>query len=161
MKITVKQLVRGALIAAVYTVLTVILAPISFGSLQFRVSEVLTVLPFVMPEAVLGLTVGCLLSNILAGSTVLDIIFGTLATFLAALVTSKMKKMWLAPLPPVIFNGVIVGLVVTLMTVEFSLKAYFLIALSISVSELIICYCGGIPLLVFMNGLSSRYDFFK
>lgn len=160
MKITVKQLVRGALIAAVYTVLTVCLAPISFGSLQFRVSEVLTVLPFVMPEAVLGLTVGCLISNMLM-SNIFDIIFGTLATFLAALVTSKIKKMWLAPLPAVVFNGAIVGLVVTLMSVEFTLKSYLLIALGIAASELVICYCGGVPLLVFINGLSAKYDFFK
>ena len=161
MKITVKQLVRGAFIAALYAALTIFLAPISYGSIQFRLSEVLTVLPFIMPEAVPGLTIGCLLANWLGGSTIFDIIFGTLATFLAALITSKTKKMWLAPLPAVISNGVIVGLVVTLMTVKFSLSAYALIALSISISEFIICYVGGIPFLVFMNGLASKYSFFK
>lgn len=160
MRITVKQLVRGAIIAALYATLTLFTAPISFGSIQFRVSEVLTVLPFIMPEAVFGLTIGCLISNMLM-SNVIDIIFGTLATFLAAFVTSKVRKMWLAPLPAVIFNGVIVGLVVTLMSVEFTWHNYLLIALSISVSELIICYAGGIPLLVMLNSLASKYSFFK
>ena len=161
MKITVKQLVRGALIAALYAALTIFLAPISFGSIQFRLSEVLTVLPFIMPEAVPGLTIGCLLANWLGGSTIFDIIFGTIATFLAALITSKTKKMWLAPLPAVVSNGVIVGFAVTLMTVDFTLSAYALIALSISISEFIICYVGGIPFLVFMNGVASKYSFFK
>ena len=161
MKITVKQLVRGALIAALYAALTIFLAPISFGSIQFRLSEVLTVLPFIMPEAVPGLTIGCLLANWLGGSTIFDIIFGTIATFLAAFITSKTKNMWLAPLPAVVSNGVIVGFVVTLMTVDFTLSAYALIALSISISEFIICYVGGIPFLVFMNGVASKYSFFK
>ncbi len=161
MKITVKQLTRGAIIAALYATLTIVLAPISFDALQFRVSEVLTVLPFVMPEAVWGLTLGCLIANLIGHGTILDIIFGTLATFLAALTTSKIKKLWLAPLPAVIFNGTIVGMVLTLMTFEFSWKLYLLNAMCIMVSELVICYCGGVPLLVFINGMSSRYDYFK
>jgi uncharacterized membrane protein len=160
MKITVKQLTRGALIGALYTVLTLVLSPISFGALQFRISEALTVLPFIMPEAVLGLTVGCFVSNIL-GSSIIDAVFGTLATFLAAYVTSKIRKLWLAPLPAVLFNGLIVGLVVTLMTVPFTFKAYLLIALSIAISEFVICYAGGIPLLVLMNELSKKVKFFK
>lgn len=160
MKITVKQLVRGAIIAALYTVLTTFTAPISFGPIQFRISEALTVLPFIMPEAVLGLTVGCFLSNLLV-SNIFDIIFGTLATFLAALITSKIKKMWLAPMPAVIANGLIVGFVVTTMTMKFTVSAFLATALSIAVSELIICYCLGIPLLVFINGISAKIDFFK
>ena len=160
MKITVKQLVRGAIIAALYTVLTTFTAPISFGPIQFRISEALTVLPFIMPEAVLGLPVGCFLSNLLV-CNIFDIIFGTLATFIAALITSKIKKLWLAPMPAVIANGLIVGFVVTTMTMKFTLSAFLATALSIAASELIICYCLGIPLLVFINGISAKIDFFK
>ncbi|MBE7092163.1 MAG: QueT transporter family protein [Clostridiales bacterium] len=155
MKITVKQLTRGAVVGALYTVLTLLLAPISFGALQFRVSEALTVLPFIMPEAVLGLTVGCFISNIIS-SSIIDAIFGTLATFLAALVTLKIKKIYLAPLPAVVFNSVIVGAVVTVMTVEFTLINFLMIALSIGISEFIICYAGGIPLLVFIHKISKK-----
>ena len=161
MKITTKQLVRGAVIAALYAALTLVLQPVSFSGLQFRVSEVLTVLPFIMPEAVPGLTIGCLLANWLGGSTIFDIIFGTLATFLAATVTSKIKHMWLAPLPAVIFNGAIVGLVVTMMTYDFSWLAYATIGLSIAGSEFVICYCFGVPFLVMVNGLAAKYKFFR
>lgn len=162
MRMTIKQLVRGALIGALYAALTLFLAPVSFGAVQFRISEVLTVLPFIMPEAVWGLTIGCFIANFLGG-TILDIVLGTLATFLAALTTRKIKKMWLAPLPPVIFNALIVSVVVTLMTYDnnFTLPLYFATALSIGISEFIICYCLGIPLLVFMNGMSQKHDFFR
>ncbi len=160
MKITVKQLVRGAVIAALYTVLTTLTAPISFGPIQFRISEALTVLPFIMPEAVLGLTVGCFISNLLV-SNIFDIIFGTLATFVAALITSRIKKMWLVPLPAVIANALIVGFVVTTMTMKFSLYVFAVTALSIGISELMVCYCLGIPLLVLINGMSSKIGFFK
>ncbi len=154
MKNTAKKIVRGAIIAAVYATLTVVTQPISYGAVQFRVSEALTLLPFLFPEAVWGLTLGCLISNIFGGQ-VIDIIFGTLATFLGAFFTRKIKKMWLAPLPTVLFNGIIVGAVVTLASVEFTWTSYLLFAMSITVSESIICYCGGIPLLIFTEKLSK------
>lgn len=160
MKITVKQLTRGAIIAALYTATTLLLAPLSFGAMQLRISEVLTVLPFIMPEAVLGLTIGCFISNIIS-STLLDAILGTLATFLAALVTSKIKNMFLAPLPAVIFNAVIVGGTITVMSLDFTISNYLMVALSIGVSEFIICYAGGIPFLVFINKLSEKIKFLK
>lgn len=160
MKITVTQLVRGAVIAALYATLTIVASPISFGPVQFRVSEAMTVLPFIFPEAIIGLSIGCFLSNII-GSTLIDAIFGTLATLLAAIVTAKCKKLWLAPLPPVIFNGAIVGLVVTLMTVEFSWMNYLFIALSIAASEIVVCYACGIPLLIAVNSLGKKHKFFR
>lgn len=160
MKITVKQLTRGAVIGALYVVLTLILAPFSFGAMQLRVSEALTVLPFIMPEAVWGLTIGCFISNII-GSSIIDAIFGTLATFLAALVTAKIKKIYLCPLPAVIFNALIVGAVVTIMSVDFTLYNYLMISLSIGVSQAIVCYVGGIPLLVFIHKMSEKVKFLR
>lgn len=160
MRVTVKQLTRGAVIGALYVVLTLILAPFSFGAMQLRVSEALTVLPFIMPEAVWGLTIGCFVSNII-GSNIIDAIFGTFATFLAALVTAKIKKIYLSPLPAVIFNAIIVGAVVTVMSVEFTLYNYLMISLSIGVSQMIVCYTCGIPLLVFIHKLSEKVKFFR
>ena len=160
MKFKAKQLTRGAVIAALYAVLTLVLAPISFGSVQFRISEALTVLPFILPEVVWGLTLGCLISNIINGN-IIDAVLGTLATFLAAYTTSKIKKLWLAPLPAVIFNGIITGFAVTIITVEFTWTAYIMIGLSIALSELVIVYAGGIPLLTAVNGLSQKYSVFK
>lgn len=111
--ISAKTLSRGAIIAAIYAALTLLLAPISYGQIQLRVSEALTLLPIVLPEAVPALTIGCLLANVLGGCTILDIVFGTLATFLAAVLTRRLRAHPVAAmLMPVVFNGVIVGTVV-------------------------------------------------
>ena len=108
-----RALTRGAIIAALYTAMTLILAPISYGEIQIRLSEALTLLPILLPEAVPALTVGCLLANILGGSMIFDIIFGTLATFLAAVMTRILRdRLPLACAMPVLFNAVIVGAVV-------------------------------------------------
>ncbi len=160
MKFTVKQLTRGAVIGALYVVLTLVLAPFSFGAIQLRISEVLTVLPFIMPEAVLGLTIGCFVSNIIC-SNIVDAVVGTLATLLAALVTAKTKKLYLAPLPAVVFNAVLVGGVITIMTLDFTIYNYIMVALSIGVSQAIVCYVGGIPLLVFVDKMSEKVKFLR
>ena len=108
-----------AVIAAAYAALTILLAPISYGPVQFRVSEALTVLPFLMPGTVWGIFVGCILANLYTGS-VLDIVFGSLATLLTGLFTawfgmkgSTVKTRLLGCLMPVLFNAVIVGAVLT------------------------------------------------
>ncbi len=112
-KMTTRALARGAVIAALYTALTLLLAPLSDGEVQIRFSEAFTLLPVLLPEAVPALAVGCLLSNILGGCTIFDIVFGTLATLLAALCTRRLREnLWLAAAMPVLFNGVIVGAVV-------------------------------------------------
>ena len=106
-------LAQGAMIAAVYVVLTLVFAPISYGEVQVRVSEALTVLPFFMPAAVPGLFVGCLIANILGGAILPDIIFGSLATLLGAVGTYLLRKKtrFLAPIPPIVANTVIVPFV--------------------------------------------------
>jgi len=110
---TTRTLTRGAIIAALYAALTLLLAPISYGEMQIRLSEAMTLLPVLLPEAVPALAVGCLLSNILGGCTIFDIVFGTLATFLAAVCTRRLRAHLLpASLMPVVFNGLIVGAVV-------------------------------------------------
>ena len=106
-------LTRGAIIAALYAAVTLLLAPISYGEVQIRISESLTLLPVLLPEAVPALAVGCLLANILGGATIFDIIFGTLATLLAAVCTRALRNnLRAAAAMPVLFNGVIVGAVV-------------------------------------------------
>ena len=106
-------LAQGAMIAAVYVVLTLVFAPISYGEVQVRVSEALTVLPFFTPAAVPGLFVGCLIANILGGAILPDIIFGSIATLLGAVGTYLLRKRtrFLAPIPPIVANTVIVPFV--------------------------------------------------
>ena len=103
---------RAAAIAAVYVVLTLVFAPISYGEVQVRISESLAILPFFTPAAVPGLFIGCLIANITGGAVIWDIIFGSIATLLGAIGTYMLRSnRWLAPLPPIISNTVIVPLV--------------------------------------------------
>ncbi|MDO4487504.1 MAG: QueT transporter family protein [Eubacteriales bacterium] len=127
MKTNLKTLCGAAMIAAVYTVLSLLLAPISFGPIQCRISEMLVILPAFMPSAVIGVTLGCFLTNFLGGCILPDIIFGTLATFIGAVLTRKLTQEMLAAtlenkkpslsfilsavLPPIISNTIIVPFV--------------------------------------------------
>ena len=108
-KKSVYLLTQGAAIAAIYIVLTLIFAPISFGPVQFRISEALCVLPFFTPAAIPGLFIGCLLSNLLAGAMTMDVIFGSLATLIGAVGSYALRRnRFLVLLPPIISNAVIV-----------------------------------------------------
>ena len=113
-QLSVARLVRCAVIAAVYVVLCLALAPFSYGAVQVRIAEALCLLPVFGAEYIVGVTLGCCLANLL-GSTVIDAVFGTLATLLACLVTYKLRNVRVkglaipASLPPVVFNMLIVG----------------------------------------------------
>ncbi|MDC7289475.1 QueT transporter family protein [Blautia schinkii] len=105
-------LVQAAAIGAIYVVLTMLFAPLSFGEVQIRFSEALTVLPFFTPAAIPGLFVGCIIANILGGAIPVDIIFGSIATLIGAVFTYKLRgTRWLAPIPPIAANTVIVPFV--------------------------------------------------
>ena len=110
MKLHTKQLTLAALTAAAYAVLSYFgsIFGITYGPIQCRFSEAL---PFFLPETAWGLGVGCLIANLLSPYGVLDIVVGSAATLLAALLTARCQKKWLAPLPPVIANTVLIGLV--------------------------------------------------
>ena len=143
-----RRMVRGAMIAALYTAISLALAPISmgYGGIELRVAEALTLLPVLFPEAIPALTVGCLLTNVFAGGTPWDIAFGTLATLLAALCTRKLRNrpLWVAALPPVLFNAVIVGAVLRYTVgLGISLLAWMLI---IGAGQAVACCVLGIPL---------------
>ena len=101
---------QAAVIAALYVVLVVIFNYISFGPIQFRVAEALTILPYFTPAAIPGLFIGCILANVIGGAVVWDIIFGSIATLIGAVFTYLLRKKskFLAPLPPVLANTIIV-----------------------------------------------------
>ena len=105
-------MVNAAMIAAIYVVLTLIFAPFSYGEIQVRISEALTVLPYFTPAAVPGLFVGCLIANIMGGAILPDIIFGSLATLAGAVVSYLLRKnKYLVPVPPIIANMLVVPFV--------------------------------------------------
>ena len=157
-KFSAHQLATAGVIAAIYAALTLLLPIPSYMGVQFRVAEALTILPFLFPEAVLGLTAGCFLANLFGSPLVLDWIFGTLATLLAALWTSRIKNRWLAPLPPVICNALIVGAEVAFfMTREGGafVPAFLLNACTVGLGEALSCFLLGSLLLRALEQIPS------
>ena len=149
---SVRSLCLAAMIAALYLALTLLFQPISFGAVQFRISEAMTLLPAIFPEATIGLTLGCFLSNFLAGANVYDVVFGTLATLLAALISWRVgkKKLWYAAIPPVVCNGVIIGAMIAWYEVGFGPAfwgAFAFNAFTVALGELLACYVLGSILL--------------
>ncbi len=148
--------VQAAIIAAIYTALTLALAPFSYGLMQIRVSEMLTVLPALIPAAIPGLFVGCILSNMLGGFGIADVIFGSSATLLAALGSYMLrKKPILVPLPPVIANGIIIGAMLVYVyqvpTPPTTNPSLLIAGLWVGAGELIACYILGYPLLKYLT----------
>ena len=145
-RFSVRSLCLSAVIAALYAALTLSFQAISFGAVQFRVSEAMTLLPVLFPEAVPGLAVGCLISNLFnpMGATVYDVVFGTLATLLAAVLTSRIRgSIWLRALPPVICNAVIIGLV---LTYGYGIDMLWMNMLTVGIGQAVVCYVLGVPL---------------
>ena len=152
-----RSLTEGAMIAAIYGVLTVVFWQFSSMQIQVRVSEALCVLPLFTPAAVPGLTIGCFLVNVLMGN-IWDAIFGSMATLLAAAVAYALrnKKLyfhWLAPLACVIFNALIIPFVLYFgygITAFGSTEGMWLVlglqSLSIAIGQVIACYGLGMPL---------------
>jgi uncharacterized membrane protein len=146
MKSVTKTITMSASIAALYAALTIILAPISYGPIQVRVAEALTVLPYVLPQAIPGLYIGCMTANIWGGLGPVDIFGGSAVTLIAALLTFHLRhynKPWLAPLPPVVLNAVAVGCYLHVLTQTPVILSMAWVALS----QTIACYGLGLPLL--------------
>ncbi len=104
-----RNLVFGALIAAIYVVLTMVFRPISYGPIQFRISEVLCVLPYFTPASIPGVFIGCLISNMLGGAVLMDVVFGSLATLIGAVGSWMLRKnRWMVSVPPILSNTLII-----------------------------------------------------
>lgn len=172
-KTILRKIAVSGVIAALYVVLTLAFQPISFYAVQFRISEALMLLPLLFPEAWIGLTVGCLLANLFGGGVPLDIIFGTVASMLAVLIVAQMGKVssnkimkFLSPLPVIVLNGVIVGVVITFcypgegffeLSDAAKTGVMFLNMLTVALGETAVCYVLGVPLLFTLSktGLSE------
>lgn len=149
-KFTTRDLTLAAIVAAAYAALTILLPGQSYGYTQLRISEALTVLPFLFPATAPGLAIGCLIANLLSPYGLIDVVCGTLATALAAFATVKMPNKWLAPLPPVLSNGIIVGGMLAWYEAGFSSgfwPAFAVSGLGVALGELIVCYILGLILL--------------
>lgn len=144
---------QAAMIAAIYVVLTFLFAPFSFGEVQVRIAEALTILPAFTPAAIPGLFVGCLIGNITGGAILPDIIFGSMATLLGAIFTYLLRNQnkFLAPVPPILANTIIVPFVL-----RYGYQVLLpipLMMLTVGIGEVI--SCGVLGMVVFFA--LSRY----
>lgn len=150
-----RYIVTGALIAAMYVVLTFFsnTLGIAFGPIQFRISEALTILPVFTPAAIPGLIIGCLISNIFSFNAI-DMVLGTLATLIAAILTRKFRQIkflglpLISFLPPILTNAVIVGAEISLFYLEGTqfLSGFLISSLEVGLGQAAVCFLLGIPL---------------
>lgn len=141
---------QGAVIAAIYVVLVFVFDYWSFGPVQFRIAEALTILPYFTPAAIPGLFVGCLIANITGGAVIWDVIFGSLATLIGAVGTYLLRRWkWLTPIPPIIANTVIVPFVLKYAYGTEGFLWYFMA--TVGIGEVLVCGVLGMILLFSLN----------
>ncbi len=147
-----KYIVQSAFIAALYATLTYLsgLLGISYGPIQFRVSEALTILPVFTSAAIPGLAIGCFIGNLGSPYGIIDVICGTIATLIAAILSRAVRKIeikgfpFLAPLMPVVFNAIIIGAEIAYFLPEGKRwTGFFISSLQIGFGELVVCYLLG------------------
>ncbi|MDD6010139.1 MAG: QueT transporter family protein [Lachnospiraceae bacterium] len=151
----IKLICQGGIIAALYLALTLLANALGLANyaVQVRFSESLTILPYFTPAAVPGLFVGCLLSNILTGCALPDIIFGSLATLIGAVATYMLrnKSKWLAPLPAIVSNAIIVPFV---LLYAYGIEPLWFSFVTVTAGEIISC---GVLGMLLLNAL-RKYD---
>ncbi|QUH29552.1 QueT transporter family protein [Vallitalea guaymasensis] len=155
-----KFLTQAGLIAAIYVVFTLPFASFGTDYMQVRISEALTILPFFTPAAIPGLSIGCLLSNIFISKFgMVDIVFGSLATLIAAYLSYRLRrKKGLVPIPPIIVNAFIVGALIyfgTFGKLEFNATLFSFIAW-VGLGQFIACYGIGFPLLLVLDKYKNK-----
>ncbi|MBR2131180.1 MAG: QueT transporter family protein [Oscillospiraceae bacterium] len=158
-----REMTAAALVGGLYVVLSYFsnIFGLTFGPVQCRFSEALTVLPFLYPASAWGLFIGCIVSNLLSPYGPLDLIFGSAATLMAGLLTARCRRRWLAALPPVLCNAVIVGAVIAFQEVGFSGmfgSVFIYHALTVGVGQVIACYGLGTLLLGMLGGRVPRKE---
>ena len=147
-----RKLTLCAVIAALYAAITILTAPLSYGLVQFRLSEALVVLCALEPILGVGITVGCFLANLFSTVTVLEVVVGTAATALACLWTAGCKRLWLLPLPNVLCNALLVGGMLAFVLFPENIPMGFAIAaVQVGFGELVVMYVLGLPLYHFVN----------
>lgn len=148
MRSKTQLLALNGVIAAAYAALTLVASAmnLAYGPIQFRFSEALTILPFLFPGTAPGVFLGCFVANLLSPYGILDLILGSAATLLAAVLTQKTKRAWLAPLPPVLCNMVFVGGLLAWYEAGFTAAFPGLFAANaiwVGIGEAVVCYILG------------------
>lgn len=149
---TTRKIALSGVIAGLYAAVTLLTASFAYGNIQFRIAECLCVLVCVEPSVTIGLTLGCLIANVFSTVSVLDIIIGTAATLLACLLAVKIKNTWLAPLPFIFVNAILVGAMLAwVLAPETFWQSFALFGAEVAIGETAVLYLLGVPLLHFVR----------
>ena len=150
------MIAHGAMIAALYVALCMVFQPISYGEVQFRIAEALTILPFFTPAAIPGLFVGCIISNLLGGGVLIDVVFGSIATLIGAIGTRMLRNAnpFLAPVPPILANALIIPFVLRYgYGVPFAIP---FMMLTVGIGEILGCGVLGMILLFALKKIGAK-----
>ena len=147
-KNNIKNIVQIAIVGALYVVLTWLLAPISYGSIQFRISEVLMLLVLFKPSFAIGLIIGCFISNTTSSLGWYGMVFGTLATALALIPMLKIKNVYIASIFPVISNAIIVSIELYF---ALGISPIWLSMITVGLGEAVVLYLLGVPFIMYLN----------
>lgn len=150
-KMNIRFIANSAIIAGLYVALTWLLAPISYGAIQFRISEALILLVALNPKYAYALVIGCLVANTTSPLGWYDMVFGTLATILAILPMLKFKRLEISSLFPIISNALIVSIELGFAFDMFAPAAFWFNVLTVGIGEAVVLYCIGIPLMMALS----------
>lgn len=160
MKLTSRQVALNGIVAGLYAGITILTASFSYGNIQFRAAEALCLLVCLDPSLTIGLTLGCLIANLFSTVSALDIIIGTAATLLGCLLTLRLKKTWLLPVPTILANFLLVGAMLSWLYMPQDLfwKGVLVLGGQVAAGEAAVLYLLGLPLYLFLkkNGLVDR-----
>ena len=148
-KLTTRQIALNGVVAGLYAAITILTASFAYGNIQFRIADSLCVLVVLEPSLTVGLTLGCLISNIFSTVSALDIVIGTAGTLLGCLLAARVKKDWLVPVPVILANAVLVGAMLAYVLTPDAL---------VLLGEAVVLYLLGVPLLLFFrrSGLMEK-----
>lgn len=151
--LTTRQLALSGIVAGLYAAVTLLTASFSYPGIQFRIAEALCPLVALEPSLTIGLTLGCLIANIFSTVSALDIVVGTAATLLGCLLTVRIRRAWLLPLPTILANGLLVGAMLSWVSMPRALfwQGLALFGAEVAAGEAAVLYLLGVPLYLFLK----------
>ena len=151
-KLNTRQIALNGVVAGLYAAITILTASFAYGDIQFRIADAMCLLVVLEPSLTVGLTLGCVIANIFSTVSVLDIVVGSAATLIGCLLTARMKKTWLLPLPTILANAVLVGAMLAfVLTPETFWLGFALKGAQVAAGEIAVLYVLGVPLYLFMK----------
>ena len=158
-KLNTRQIALNGVVAGLYAAITILTASFAYGDIQFRIADAMCLLVVLEPSLTVGLTLGCLISNIFSTVSALDIVIGTAGTLLGCLLVARVKQDWLVPVPVILANAVLVGAMLAyVLTPDALVQGFFINGGEVLLGEMVVLYLLGVPLLLFFrrSGLMEK-----